>query len=121
MDTDLDSVARLIAEVMAKFRLSRPLVVTDPFMVSSGMVNRVLEPLKAAGLNPGVFSDTIPEPEDTIIENGVAVSRHTAVVGKPDRPSPDINSRIVEINFNPYWTMPVAISSRRPKCWEFHA
>ena len=24
-----------------------------------------------------------------------------AVVGKPDRPSPDINSRIVEINFNP--------------------
>lgn len=61
-----------IAEVLGKFGLSRPLVVSDPFMVSSGMINRVLEPLKAAGLNPGVFSDTIPEPEDTIIENGVA-------------------------------------------------
>ena len=37
------------------------------------------------------------------------MSRHIAVVGKPDRPSPDINSRIVEINFNPYWTVPVSI------------
>jgi murein L,D-transpeptidase YcbB/YkuD len=37
------------------------------------------------------------------------VTRHTAVVGKPDRPSPEINSRIVEINFNPYWTVPVSI------------
>ena len=34
---------------------------------------RVLEPLRAAGLNPGVFSDTVPEPVDTIIENGVKV------------------------------------------------
>jgi murein L,D-transpeptidase YcbB/YkuD len=31
------------------------------------------------------------------------------VVGKPDRTSPDINSRIVEVNFNPYWTVPVSI------------
>jgi murein L,D-transpeptidase YcbB/YkuD len=46
------------------------------------------------------------------IENGVAVSRHTAVVGKPDRPSPDVNSKIVEVNFNPYWTVPVSIVRR---------
>jgi L,D-transpeptidase YcbB len=43
------------------------------------------------------------------VEGGVAVSRHTAVAGKPDRPSPDIQSKIVEINFNPYWTVPVSI------------
>ena len=43
------------------------------------------------------------------MEGGVAVSRHTAVAGKPDRPSPDIQSKIVEINFNPYWTVPVSI------------
>jgi murein L,D-transpeptidase YcbB/YkuD len=43
------------------------------------------------------------------VENGVAVSRHAAVVGKPDRPSPDILSKIVEINFNPFWTVPVSI------------
>src|SRR6202451_3304578 len=43
------------------------------------------------------------------IENGVAVSRHTAVAGKPDRPSPEINSKIIQVNFNPYWTVPASI------------
>jgi murein L,D-transpeptidase YcbB/YkuD len=51
----------------------------------------------------------IPAAQIEAIENGVVVSRHTAVVGKPDRPSPDLQSRIVEINFNPYWTVPVSI------------
>lgn len=51
----------------------------------------------------------IPAARIEAIENGVAVSRHTAVAGKPDRPSPDINSRINEVNFNPYWTVPVSI------------
>jgi murein L,D-transpeptidase YcbB/YkuD len=51
----------------------------------------------------------IPAARIEAIEGGVAVSRHTAVAGKPDRPSPDINSKIVEINFNPYWTVPVSI------------
>ena len=54
----------------------------------------------------------LPAAHIEAIEGGVAVSRHTAVVGKPDRPSPDINSRIVEINFNPYWTVPVSIVRR---------
>ena len=51
----------------------------------------------------------IPAAHIEAIEGGVAVSRHTAVVGKPDRASPDINSKIIEINFNPYWTVPVSI------------
>jgi murein L,D-transpeptidase YcbB/YkuD len=51
----------------------------------------------------------IPAAQLEAIENGTVMSRHIAVVGKPDRPSPDINSRIVEINFNPYWTVPVSI------------
>jgi murein L,D-transpeptidase YcbB/YkuD len=51
----------------------------------------------------------IPAARIEAIEGGVAVSRHTAVAGKPDRPSPDINSKIVEVNFNPYWTVPVSI------------
>jgi murein L,D-transpeptidase YcbB/YkuD len=46
------------------------------------------------------------------VENGAVVSRHIAVVGKPDRPSPDIQSKIVEINFNPYWTVPASIVRR---------
>lgn len=51
----------------------------------------------------------IPAAELEAIENGVVMSRHATVAGKPDRPSPDINSRIIEINFNPFWTVPVSI------------
>ena len=54
----------------------------------------------------------IPAAQIEAVEDGVAVSRHTAVVGKPDRPSPDIDSKIIEINFNPYWTVPVSIVRR---------
>jgi murein L,D-transpeptidase YcbB/YkuD len=54
----------------------------------------------------------IPAAQIEAIESGVAVSRHTAVVGKPDRPSPDVNSKIVQINFNPYWTVPVSLVRR---------
>ena len=54
----------------------------------------------------------IPAAQIEAIENGVCVSRHIGVVGKPDRPSPELNSRIVEVNFNPYWTVPVSIVRR---------
>ena len=51
----------------------------------------------------------IPAAQIEAIENGVAVTRHIAVAGKPDRASPDINSKIIQINFNPFWTVPVSI------------
>jgi len=60
-------------------------------------------------LGPRFVMANIPAAWIEAVENGVAVSRHTAVAGKPDRPSPDIQSKIVEINFNPYWTVPVSI------------
>ena len=51
----------------------------------------------------------IPAARAEAVENGVVVSRHTTVAGKADRAPPDINSKIVEINFNPYWTVPASI------------
>ena len=51
----------------------------------------------------------IPAAQLEAIEGDVVVSRHIAVAGKPDRPSPDVNSKIIEINFNPYWTVPASI------------
>ncbi len=62
-----------LASVLAKFGLSRPLVVTDPYMVRSGLVRRCLDPLEAAGLAAAVFSDTVPEPTDTVIDAGAAL------------------------------------------------
>jgi murein L,D-transpeptidase YcbB/YkuD len=63
----------------------------------------------SGNLGPRFVVCNIPAAHIEAIEGGVAVSRHTAVVGKPDRPSPDVNSKIVEINFNPFWTVPVSI------------
>ena len=63
----------------------------------------------SGNLGPRHVVANIPAARIEAIEGGVAVSRHTAVVGKPDRPSPDINSRVIEINFNPFWTVPASI------------
>ena len=51
----------------------------------------------------------IPAAHIEAVENGEVVSRHTAIVGKVDRQSPILNSKIHEINLNPYWTAPVSI------------
>ncbi|NVK32838.1 MAG: L,D-transpeptidase family protein [Rhodobacteraceae bacterium] len=51
----------------------------------------------------------IPAAEIEAVENGMVRSRHTAVVGKIDRQTPILNSKIYELNFNPYWTVPVSI------------
>jgi alcohol dehydrogenase class IV len=60
-----------IADVLTRFGLSRPLIISDPFMVKLGLIERCLAPLAAAGIKADVFSDTIPEPTDTVIEAGV--------------------------------------------------
>jgi alcohol dehydrogenase class IV len=52
--------------------------VTDPFMVSSGLVHRCLDPLRAAGVPIAVFSDTVADPTDTVVQAGVAVLRGAA-------------------------------------------
>jgi murein L,D-transpeptidase YcbB/YkuD len=54
----------------------------------------------------------IPAATVEAVENGAVASRHIAVVGKVDRPSPLVNSRITEINFHPYWTVPASIIKR---------
>ena len=51
----------------------------------------------------------IPAASVEAVENSTVVSRHTAVVGKVDRPSPIVNSRITEIKFHPFWTVPASI------------
>ena len=51
----------------------------------------------------------IPAAQVEAVENGIVASRHTAIVGKVDRPSPLVNSKIHQINFNPFWTVPASI------------
>src|SRR6516162_7930703 len=63
----------------------------------------------SSNLGPRYVVCNIPAARIEAIEHDVAVSRHTGVVGKPDRPSPEIDSKVIEINFNPFWTVPASI------------
>jgi murein L,D-transpeptidase YcbB/YkuD len=40
------------------------------------------------------------------------ISRHTGVVGKPDRPTPILRSTITEMNFNPVWKLPPTVIAK---------
>ena len=43
------------------------------------------------------------------VEGGQVMTRHAAGVGKADRQSPIMTTRVVDINFNPFWTVPASI------------
>ena len=54
------------------FGLTRPLVVTDGFLVSSGMVDRIVAPLTKAGITARVFPETVPDPTAASVEAALA-------------------------------------------------
>jgi L,D-transpeptidase YcbB len=51
----------------------------------------------------------IPAAQLEAVEDGQVVSRHVTVVGKKDRQSPIISTKVSDINFNPFWTVPASI------------
>jgi len=51
----------------------------------------------------------VPAAKIEAVENSAVVQRHTAVVGKVDRATPILNSKVHQIKFNPYWTVPKSI------------
>lgn len=70
MDIGAGAASR-IAVMLGRLGLNRPLIVTDPMMVKLGLIARVTEPLDRAGMVYTVFSETVPEPVDRVIEAGV--------------------------------------------------
>ena len=51
----------------------------------------------------------IPAAQIEAVEGNKVALRHTAVVGKTDRQTPILNSKIHEVILNPYWTAPKSI------------
>ncbi|WP_102957949.1 L,D-transpeptidase family protein [Mangrovicella endophytica] len=51
----------------------------------------------------------VPAAAIEAVENGRIAQRHTAVVGKIDRQTPLLNSKITNLNLNPYWHAPASI------------
>jgi L,D-transpeptidase YcbB len=51
----------------------------------------------------------IPAATVEAVDTGLVAQRHKCVVGRIDRPTPILNSKIIQINFNPYWHIPRSI------------
>jgi murein L,D-transpeptidase YcbB/YkuD len=64
---------------------------------------------QAGTLGQRYVNVNIPAAQVEAVENDRVVLRHTAIVGKVDRQSPIVNSKINEIIVNPYWNAPVSI------------
>ena len=61
-----------LGAVLAQLGVSRPLIVSDGFLVKQGLVARVVEVLARSGVEAGVFADTVPDPTTASIEAGLA-------------------------------------------------
>jgi alcohol dehydrogenase class IV len=59
--------------LLSRLGLARPLVVTDPYIAKSGILDRATALLDVAGIAWSVFSDTVPDPTTQVIETGVAM------------------------------------------------
>lgn len=71
------AISQLVS-VLQKMGLERPFIVTDAFMVECGNVGRITGPLDEAGMAYAVFSDTVPDPTASSIEQGVAALKQHA-------------------------------------------
>jgi murein L,D-transpeptidase YcbB/YkuD len=60
-------------------------------------------------LGPRYLMVNIPAAYVEAVENDSVALRNTAVVGRIDRPTHTINSKIYEVILNPYWTAPRSI------------
>ena len=66
----------------------------------------------ARGLRGRYVVVNIPAAELETVQDGYLFSRHVTVVGKIDRPTPEVSSHVTEVNFNPYWHAPISIAEK---------
>ena len=64
-----------LAEVLDSLGLSRPLLVTDPFIASRPFFQEILSRLEQVGISPGVFAATVPDPTTDVVDAGVRALR----------------------------------------------
>ncbi len=63
----------------------------------------------AGNLGRRYVTANIPAAMVETVENGQIATLHAAGVGKVDRQSPVMQARVLDINFNPFWTVPASI------------
>ena len=59
--------------MLGRLGLEKPLVITDPFIRGSGIVDRATALLDGARIYWSVFSDTVPDPTTAVVEAGARI------------------------------------------------
>ena len=81
-----------------------------PAFVRLNQLQANVERIKAMGVpTERYILVNVPGAQIEVVENSAVVSRHIAVVGKVDRQTPLLSSKVHEIRFNPFWTVPASI------------
>ena len=61
--------------------MKRPMIVTDQGIVKAGLLDRAIEPLKAANLGYLVFSQVVPNPPIALVDDGAELYRREGCDG----------------------------------------
>ena len=72
-----------VALILAGLKCSRPLIVTDAFLVSCGLAEKLQDQIVQAGIPCEIFSGTVPDPTTDAVDRGVSAfleGRHDSLV-----------------------------------------
>ena len=102
--SELGAAAKLGEHIALRFpAVRRPLLVTDPGFLKTGLVDAPLQSLYAAGLNASVYSDVMADPPEAVVLEAVAAARaHQAdlVIGMGGGSSLDVAKLIAVLAAN---------------------
>ena len=86
-DINIPSIIKLgsglfpeVPGILTRLNCSRPMIVSDAFLVKQGRVAELKQQIVAAGFECGVFSDTVPDPTSDAVDGGV----RAFIAGKHD-------------------------------------
>src|SRR5260370_23944118 len=75
-----------LPNMLSRLGLTRPLIVTDPYIAKSGILDRATALLDGATIPWSAFSDTVPDPTTEIITIGVGLLQAGKFYNPPATP-----------------------------------
>jgi alcohol dehydrogenase class IV len=61
-----------VGTLLRRLKCRRPLIVTDPFMMKSGLAESLRKQIFDAGLSCEIFHETVPDPTTVVVDAGVS-------------------------------------------------
>lgn len=72
-----------VPSILKSLRCTRPLIVTDKFLLKRGLPNQLCDAIARSGIEYAIFSDTVPDPTTEVVEAGVRLfsfGKHDSLV-----------------------------------------